>query len=186
MRKFLVAVTLSTMFLIPAAARAGFLVEASLGQGYMASPKPQDGSSRWERLNLEIAPGYAPSLPVLSMFRLQLGIVTDFGNKAGTKTDLELRPMISVVPPLFPLYGRLIFVVNNLLERGGTKRDVQYGAALGARIGLPSIGIIPSMGVFAEIGALPGKRDFVDSTTLTTSSKTAWVLEGRVGAYLDF
>jgi hypothetical protein len=77
-------------------------------------------------------------------------------------------------------------VVNNLLERGGTKRDVQYGAALGARIGLPSIGIIPSMGVFAEIGALPGKRDFLDSTTLTTSSKTAWVLEGRVGAYLDF
>ncbi len=182
MRKFLVAVTLSTMFLIPAAARAGFLVEASLGQGYMASPTPRE----WERLNLEVAPGYAPSLPVLSMFRLQLGIVTDFGNKAGTKTDMELRPMLSVVPPLFPLYGRVIFVVNNLLEQGGTKRDVQYGAALGARIGLPSIGIIPSMGVFAEVGALPGKRDFVDSTTLTTSSKTAWVLEGRVGAYLDF
>jgi hypothetical protein len=190
MRKFLVAVTLSTMFLIPAAARAGFLVEASLGQGYMASPKPQDGSSRWERLNLEIAPGYAPSLPVLSMFRLQLGIVTDFGNKAGTKTDMELRPMISVVPPIFPLYGRVIFVVNNLLERGGSKRDVQYGAAVGARIGLPSIGIIPSLGVFAEVGALPGKRDFpvADTTSgaLGTSSKTAWVLEGRVGAYLDF
>ncbi|HEX7508878.1 MAG TPA: hypothetical protein VF550_19045 [Polyangia bacterium] len=182
MRKFLVAVTLSTLFLIPAVARAGFLVEASLGQGYQASPTPRE----WERLNLEIAPGYAPSLPVLSMFRLQLGIVTDFGNKAGTKTDMELRPMISVVPPIFPLYGRVIFVVNNLLERGGTKRDVQYGAAVGARIGLPSIGIIPSMGVFAEIGALPGKRDFFDTTTLTTSSKTAWVLEGRVGAYLDF
>ena len=182
MRKFLVAVTLSTLFLIPAVARAGFLVEASLGQGYQAAPTPRE----WERLNLEIAPGYAPSLPVLSMFRLQLGIVTDFGNKAGTKTDMELRPMISVVPPIFPLYGRVIFVVNNLLERGGTKRDVQYGAAVGARIGLPSIGIIPSMGVFAEIGALPGKRDFVDTTTLTTSSKTAWVLEGRVGAYLDF
>ena len=182
MRKFLVAVTLSTMILVPAAARAGFLVEASLGQGYQAAPTPRE----WERLNLEIAPGYAPSLPVLSMFRLQLGIVTDFGNKAGTKTDMELRPMISVVPPIFPLYGRVIFVVNNLLERGGTKRDVQYGAAVGARIGLPSIGIIPSMGVFAEIGALPGKRDFVDTTTLTTSSKTAWVLEGRVGAYLDF
>jgi hypothetical protein len=182
MRKYLVAVTLSILFLSPAAARAGFLVEASLGQGYQASPTPRE----WERLNLEIAPGYAPSLPVLSMFRLQLGIVTDFGNKAGTKTDMELRPMISVVPPIFPLYGRVIFVVNNLLERGGTKRDVQYGAAVGARIGLPSIGIIPSMGVFAEIGALPGKRDFIDKTTLTTSSKTAWVLEGRVGAYLDF
>jgi hypothetical protein len=182
MRKFLVAATLTALILIPTAARAGFLVEASLGQGYQASPSPRE----WERLNLEIAPGYAPSLPVLSMFRLQLGIVTDFGNKAGTKTDMELRPMIAVVPPIFPLYGRVIFVVNNLLERGGTKRDVQYGAAVGARIGLPSIGIIPSMGVFAEVGALPGKRDFVDSTTLASSSKTAWILEGRVGAYLDF
>ncbi len=186
MRKFLVAVTLSTIFLIPAAARAGFLVDASLGQGYQASPTPRD----WERLNLEIAPGYAPSLPVLSMFRLQLGIVTDFGNKAGTKTDMELRPMLSFVPPIFPLYGRVILVVNNLLEEGGTKRDIQYGAAVGARIGLPSIGIIPSMGVFAEVGALPGKRDFpvVDTTTgaTSTSSKTAWVVEGRVGAYLDF
>jgi hypothetical protein len=176
MRKFLVAATLSTMILIPAAARAGFLVEGSLGQGYQASPTPRE----WERLNLEIAPGYAPSLPVLSMFRLQLGIVTDFGNKAGTKTDLELRPMLSLVPPIFPLYGRLIFVVNNLLERGGTKREIDYGAAVGARIGLPSIGIIPSLGVFAEIGALPGKHDF------GAGSKLAWVLEGRVGAYLDF
>jgi hypothetical protein len=182
MRKFLVAATLSTMILIPAAARAGFLVDASLGQGYQAAPTPRE----WERLNLEIAPGYAPSLPVLSMFQLQLGIVTDFGDKAGTKTDMELRPMISVVPPILPLYGRVIFVVNNLLERGGTKREIAYGAAVGVRIGTPSIGFVPSMGVFAEVGALPGKRDFVDSTTLATSSKTAWVIEGRVGAYLDF
>jgi hypothetical protein len=99
---------------------------------------------------------------------------------------MELRPMLSVVPPIFPLYGRVIFVVNNLLERAGTKREIAYGAALGARIGLPSIGIIPSLGVFAEVGALPRKRDFVDGTSLATSSKTAWVLEGRVGAYLDF
>ena len=182
MRKFLVAATLSTMILIPAAARAGFLVEGSLGQGYQASPTPRE----WERLNLEIAPGYAPSLPVLSMFRLQLGILTDFGDKAGYKTDMELRPMLSVVPPIFPLYGRVIFVVNNLLERAGTKREIAYGGAVGARIGLPSIGIIPSLGVFAEVGALPRKRDFVDGTSLATSSKTAWVLEGRVGAYLDF
>lgn len=186
MRKFLVAVTLSTMLFIPAAARAGFLVEASLGQGYQAAPKPQDGSNRWERLNLNIAPGYAPSLPVLSMFHLQLGIVTDFGNKAGTKTDLELRPMLSLVPPILPLYGRVIFVVSNLMERAGTKREIAYGAAVGARIGTPSVGPVPAMGVFAEVGALPRSRDFINSTATGTDSKTAWVLEGRVGAYLDF
>ena len=185
MRKFLVAVTLSTLLFIPAAARAGFLVEASLGQGYQAAPTPRE----WERLNLNIAPGYAPSLPVLSMFRLQLGIVTDFGNKAGTKTDLELRPMLSLVPPILPLYGRVIFVVSNLMERAGTKREIAYGAAVGARIGTPSIGLVPAMGVFAEVGALPRSRDFaaVDGAgTVTSDSKTAWVLEGRVGAYLDF
>ena len=185
MRKFLVAVTLSTMILIPAAARAGFLVEASLGKGYQAAPTPRG----WEQLNLEIAPGYAPSLPVLSMFQLQLGIVTDFADKAGSSTNMELRPMLSLVPPILPIYGRIIFEISNILGRSGEKREVAYGAAVGARIGTPSIGIVPAMGVFAEVGALPRSRNFTtaDSAgTITSDSKTAWVLEGRVGAYLDF
>ena len=181
MRKFLVAVTLSAMILVPAAARAGFLVEASLGKGYQAAPTPHG----WEQLNLNIAPGYAPSLPVLSMFRLQLGIVTDFADKAGSKTNMELRPMISLVPPILPLYGRVILVINNILDRGG-KREIAYGAALGARIGTPSIGLVPAMGVFAEVGALPRSRDLPDSTGLGIESKLAWVVEGRAGAYLDF
>jgi len=185
MRKFLVAVTLSTLIFIPAAARAGFLVEASLGKGYQAAPTPRG----WEQLNLEIAPGYAPSLPVLSMFRLQLGIVTDFADKSGSSTNLELRPMLSIVPPILPIYGRVILEVNNLFERGGSKREVAYGAAVGARIGTPAVGLVPAIGVFAEVGALPRSRKFsvVDSAgTPGTDSKTAWVFEGRVGAYLDF
>jgi hypothetical protein len=44
---------------------------------------------------------------------------------------------------------------------------------------------MPAIGVFAEVGLLPRNRDFVDSTG-ATSSKVAWVTEGRVGAYLDF
>ncbi len=173
MRKFLVAAALTTMILVPAVAHAGLLVEASLGKGGQVSPTPRG----WEQLNLEVAPGYAPSLPVLSMFRLQLGIVTDFADKAGSKTNLELRPMLSVVPPILPLYGRVIFVVNNLLS--GT-REIAYGAAAGMRIGTPSIGFVPAMGVFAEVGALPRSRDF------QAGSKVAWIIEGRVGAYLDF
>jgi hypothetical protein len=179
MRKFLVAATLTAMIFVPAAARAGLLVEASLGKGYQAAPSPRG----WEQLNLEVAPGYAPSLPVLSMFRLQLGIVTDFADKANSSTNLELRPMLSVVPPILPLYGRVIFVVNDLLKG---KREIAYGAAAGMRIGTPSIGFVPAMGVFAEIGVLPRNRDFPNPNGSTTDSKLAWVVEGRAGAYLDF
>lgn len=186
MRKFLVATVLTAMTLVPVAARAGFLVEASLGKGLQASPKPVDGASRWEQMNLEIAPGYAPSLPVLSMFRLQLGVVMDFADKSASKTNMELRPMISIVPPIFPLYGRVIFGVNNLFERDGSKREILYGAAVGVRIGLPGIAFVPALGIFAEVGALPRKRDMPNTTTLTTDSKMAWILEGRAGAYINF
>jgi hypothetical protein len=183
MRKFLVAATLTAMFLVPAAARAGFLLDASLGQGFQASPAPHDR----EQMNLEISPGYAPNLPVLSWVHLQLGIVTDFATKSGTSTNLALRPMISLVPPVIPLYGRLIMEVSNLLDRSGSKREIAYGAAVGASIGLPSIAFLPGFGVFAEVGALPRKRDLADSSSATgVASKTAWVVEGRVGAYLKF
>jgi hypothetical protein len=182
MRKFLVAVTLTTMILVPAAARAGFLLEASLGKGYQASPAPRG----WEQLNLEIAPGYAPSLPVLSMIHLQLGIVMDIADKSGSSTNMELRPMVSLVPPILPLYGRVIFLISNLLGRDGAKREIAYGAAVGARIGTPSIGPVPAMGVFAEVGALPRSRDLPNSTNTGTESKFAWVIEPRVGAYLNF
>lgn len=184
MRKLFVAATLIALTLLPAAARAGFLLDASLGKGYQTAPTPRG----WEQLNLELAPGYAPSLPVLSMFQLQLGIVTDFADKSGSKTNLELRPMISIVPPFFPLYGRVIFGVNNLFDRGG-KREIEYGGALGLRIGIPGIGFVPAFGVFAEAGLIPRKRDFTAVAadgSLSTDSKFAWVVEGRVGAYLNF
>jgi|SRR5450759_4370124 hypothetical protein len=178
MRKFLVAATLITMILVPAAARAGFLLEASYGKGYQASPTPRF----WEQSNLELAPGFS----VLSMLRFQLGFVMDVPDgSAANKTNLELRPMISLVPPILPLYGRVIFVFNNLFDRGG-KREIAYGAAVGARIGIPSVGIVPAMGVFAEVGALPRSREFANSTATGTESKFAWVVEGRVGAYLGF
>ncbi len=186
MRKFLVAATLTAMILLPTAARAGFLLEASLGKGLQASPKPVDGVSRWETTNVMIAPGYAPSLPVLSMFRLQLGIVADFGDKTGAKSNLELRPMISLVPPVLPIYGRVIFGVNNLFDRDAGKREILWGGAVGLRIGLPGIAFVPALGIFAEVGALPRKRDVVNTSTFTTDSKLAWILEGRAGAYINF
>ncbi len=185
MRKSLIAATFTVMVLAPAAARAGFVLEGSLGKGYQVSPSPSAGASRWEQLNLNIAPGWAPSLPVLSMFRLQLGIVTDFADKSGSKTTLELRPTLSLVPPILPIYGRVMVIISDVLGRYEGDREYPFGAAVGARIGIPGVAIIPAMGIFAEIGALPRSRHFIDNTG-ATSSKFAWVLEGRVGAYLNF
>jgi hypothetical protein len=182
MRKYLVAAVLAVMTLPSAAARAGFVLDASVGQGYeTATPRG------WEPLNLEIAPGYAPSLPVLSMFQLQLGIVTDFADTSGSKTDLELRPMLTFVPPLLPLYGRVIVGVSNLFARDG-KREIEYGGAVGLRVGVPGIAVLPAFGVFVEAGLIPRERDVeVNNTSgMSTESKLAWVVEGRAGAYLGF
>jgi hypothetical protein len=186
MRKFLAAAVLTALFMLPASARAGFILEGSLGKGYQAAPTPRG----WEQLNLEISPGYAPSLPVLSWVHLQLGIVADFADKSGSSTNLELRPMVSVVPAFIPIYGRLIFSMSNLFERNGSKREFAYGAAVGVRVGLPGISFVPAMGIFAEAGVIPRKRDFgsLDATTgaVKVESKLAWVIEGRAGVYINF
>ena len=127
-----------------------------------------------------VAPGYI--LPVLSLIRLQLGIVGNFADKSGSKTNLELRPMIAIVPPIIPIYGRAIFAVSNLTGRSGMKREYSYGAAGGLRFGLGPVG------VFGEVGVLPRSRDIPSGSgaTTTTSSKFVWIVEGRAGAYLEF
>ena len=69
----------------PAAARAGFVLDASIGKPYqVTSPRA------WGQSNLMLTPGYAPSLPILSMFQLQLdqGLV-----------DLDGRPMVLLKKP---------------------------------------------------------------------------------------
>jgi hypothetical protein len=171
MRKLVIAAVLTWTVLLPAISQAGWVVEGSLGKGgQVSSPRA------WEQLNLMIAPGYM--LPILSLVRLQLGIVTDFADKSGSKTNLELRPMISIVPPILPIYGRAIFAVTNLAGRSGVKREIAYGAAGGLRFGLGPIG------VFGEVGLLPRSRDFASGSG--TSSKFVWIIEGRAGAYLEF
>jgi hypothetical protein len=179
MRKFVMAAVLTSTVLLPAISKANWSVEASVGEGYqVSSPRA------WERLNLMVTPSYA--LPILSMVRLQLGVVGDLpvaGKSGNNSTDLELRPMIAIVPPLIPVYGRAIFSVTNLLARNGEKREIAYGAALGVSFGLGPIG------VFGEIAALPGKRHYPSVTAAavpTTSSTYAWVVEARAGAYYSF
>ncbi len=179
MRKFLVAATLTAMTLLPAAARAGFVLEASYGKPYQVT-KPR----AWGQSNVMFTPGYAPSLPILSMFQLQLGVAFDLADKSGTKTEMQLRPMIMFNPPIIPLYARAFVVVHNLLGRQGN-HSPSIGGALGARIGIPSVAILPGFGVFAELGAIGHSEDY-GTEGGGSSSKMFWALEGRAGAYLNF
>jgi hypothetical protein len=75
--------------------------------------------------------------------------------------------MIVVAPPIFPLYGRAIFAVTNLLEG---KTTIAYGAAAGFKLGLGPLE------AFAEAGLLPR----------SVSGTINWVIEGRVGGSVSF
>jgi hypothetical protein len=141
------------------AARAGWGLEASLGKGAQVSPSPVAAT----QTNLMLAPGYG----LLGLLRLELGIVGDLPDIKNSEFNLQLRPMVVIAPPIFPLYGRAIFAVTNLLEG---KTTIAYGAAAGVKFGLGPVG------VFAEAGLLPRSID----------SKLSWVVEGRVGAALGF
>jgi hypothetical protein len=168
MHRILAALALTATLALPAAARAGFLVEGSVGKGAQLSPSPVKA----EPTNIMIAPGY--SIPFL---RLELGLVNSLPDAANKKYDIGFRPMVVIAPPIFPLYGRAIFAVTNLLHK---PVEVAYGGALGLKLGLGPIG------VFAEAGVLPRLRKFTDTSTMTTESKFAWIIEGRIGALLEF
>jgi hypothetical protein len=153
------ALVVGLLVAAPAAAKAqGLIVEASLGKGAKVGPSPVKA----EQTNLMIAPGV--TIPFL---RLELGLLFATPDIKDSKSNLELRPMVVISPPLFPLYGRVVFAVTNLLNG---KTTVAYGGALGLSLGLGPIGI------FAEAGLLPRSRE----------STINWVVEGRAGVYVTF
>jgi hypothetical protein len=138
-------------------ARAGFILEGSLAKGAMVSP-----DVKAEQTNIMLAPG----LTVLSMLRLQVGLAGALPDVKGSKFDLQVRPMVTVSPPLLPLYGRLIFAVTNLRDDA----VLAYGGALGLSFELAGLG------VFAEAAALPR----------SVNSQLQWVVEGRAGVGIQF
>jgi hypothetical protein len=155
MRMLLVASTFLMLLAAPLSAHAGFGVEGSVGKGVALDP------TKAQPTNLMVAPGYG-----FLFLRLQLGVAADLPDVEASKFDLGLRPMLTLSPPILPLYARLVLAWNNLFHDS----TVAYGGALG--FGLSFAGI----GVFAEAGVLP--RDYQD--------KLQWVIEGRAGVSLGF
>jgi hypothetical protein len=159
-RWFQAALVLCLLAVAPAAARAGLMLEGSLGKGVKVSPSPTHAT----QTNLMLAPGVTLLSDIL---RLQVGFVGDLPDIKNSKFDLQFRPMLVVAPPILPIYGRAIFAVTNVLHG---KTTIAYGAAAGLKIGLGPVG------VFAEAGLLPR----------SIASQINWVIEGRLGVSLFF
>jgi hypothetical protein len=144
----------------PVVANAGMVVEASAGRGTLIEPsfEPNQGVT-----SFMIAPGYGLG----EVIRLALGVVWDVpeGGEAG---NFRLRPMLTLDPPLLPIYGRLIFGFTNLTGDGGVQYEVGGALGVGAELG--------GIGLFAELGVIP---EFVEGERYTT-------VEGRGGLMISF
>lgn len=162
MAKLFSAAVALALSLSPIAARAGGLFEGSVGSGLRWDPEPT------ERVPTTVMLAAGFSFPVV---KLELGALANLADVEDAKFDIDLRPMIVVKPPLFPLYFRGILSYGNLIEGPKT---FGYGAALGVRIG-PPIGV----GAFLEAGALTKKVKVGDV------ENDVWFAEGRLGVYWD-
>jgi hypothetical protein len=141
-------------------AHAGWIIEGSIGQGLRVHP-----GVGHDVTTLMVAPGYV----FLDMLRLELGIAGGYGqNKSGDEDGTyQLRPMLTIAPPLIPLYGRVILAT---IRPFNSNREIAYGAALGLG------GSIAGLGIFGEAAVLPR----VNSGDLT------WILEGRAGVSFEW
>jgi hypothetical protein len=158
MRKLALSVVVALAVLVPAAAQASVVVEASLGRGYQIKPTTSSNLPT----NIMIAPGVGLG----DVLKLELGMVWDMPH-SGQGNQFRLRPMLVLNPPIIPIYGRLICGVTDVF---GDNRGFEFGGAVGVSVSLLGLGI------FGEVGYLPER---IHSTTLT-------VVEGRVGAYFVF
>jgi hypothetical protein len=175
MRKVLVAVA-ALALVTPLAASAGPVLEGSVGMGAQLQPSVDRAP-----VNLMLAPGWG----FAGILKLELGLVAALGDVQNSKFDLEVRPMVVISPPLFPLYVRGILAVQNLVNGPTT---FAYGGALGLSASLFGAGL------FIEAGVLPRNvkvavatnLPVVGTTTAATKDEFRWFMEGRVGAFYDF
>lgn len=136
MRKLALLAVATALFAAPRPASAGFFAEGSLGVPWQTSPNVYR-----QPTNLMVTPGYE-----LLWVSAELGVVANFAQYSQSST-WDLRPMVGLRPPLFPLYGKLIFDVHDL--SGGTVGSV--GGAIGGGFSLMGLG------VFVEGDYIPRK-----------------------------
>ncbi len=166
----LVTLLASAALALPSAASAGPLVEVSLGSGLQAGV----GDVTRIPTNVGLAAGYG----FAGMLKLEVGafaslgdVKTSVNDASAHKTNVDVRGMVVVSPPLFPIYLRGIVGVTNLVTG---KSKATYGGALGASFGMFGVG------AFVEAGAM--QRTY--TVTLPgglSASKDGWQVEGRVG-----
>ncbi len=161
MRKLGLAILVVALWAAPRAASAGPLLEASLGLGWWVSP-PGTVESR-QPLNVMVAPGYG----ILNdLIKLQVGVAgSGIGDVSNDVFRLQIRPMVTVSPPLFPLYVRGILAFMDVTHSNSSQ--TAYGLAAG--LGFSLVGF----GIFAEVGALT-----------FSSGGQQWLVEGRAGISL--
>jgi hypothetical protein len=164
MRKLLFALALTLVVAAPLAARADIIVEGSVATGRVFSPEIAKGRTP---TSLMIAPGL--SFPFV---RLQVGIDGILGDTDGSDATVSYRPMLTISPPIIPIYGRLIAAFTHPFD--SDQRTTQYGGALGLSFGLPLV--LVHVHVFGELALLP----------LSRMDSIYWIGEGRVGAGISF
>lgn len=166
MRKLGLAILVVALWSAPRAASAGPFVEGSLGLGWHVSPSLPAGAESRQPINVMIAPGYGF---LANLLKVQVGFAGSFGDVPAPNDvfQLQIRPMVTVQPPLFPLYvrGMLAF-----LDVTRDSRQTAYGAAAGLSFGLLGLG------VFGEVGAL----------TFSAGGSQNWIVEGRAGVSIGF
>lgn len=137
MRKLSVCVLALVLLAAPMAAKAGFVIEGSVGYGAQVRP-----SFEVEGQSLMLAPGYAL---LGEVFRLELGLVLNRSQLNDGDFQMQLRPMLVIDPPILPLYVRGILGFDDPFG----DRMMAFGGAVG--IG----GSIMGLGLFVEAAYLP-------------------------------
>jgi hypothetical protein len=169
MKKLVLGLLALSLLASPVTAHAGgLLFEASVGSGVRAGI----GSTERIPTNVMATLGYG----FTDMLKLEVGALANLGDakasfsSSGSKLDVDLRGMVVIAPPLFPLYLRGIAGVSSLKVKPAT---FTYGAALGVGFGLFGVG------AFGEVGAMQHRYEI--PVGAGTVGKDGWQIEGRLG-----
>jgi len=171
MKRIPLALLTLALLASPLAARAGgFLFEASVGSGV------RTGVGDTERIptNIMATLGFG----FTDMLKLEVGAVANLADAsasfstASSSLDVDVRGMVVVSPPLFPLYFRGIAGATSL-----TAKPVKFtwGGAVGIGFGLFGIG------AFGEVGAMQKYYQVADPVTTAVTEQKGWQVEGRLG-----